>query len=292
MISVSVAGRRNEYLQVPVYQGQRDKNLTHPRYPDALPLVLDVKPAKSGQPLLGWAQGRTGGVWSYGADENLKPESSGSVAVHHVVVALAPGEEATIRVWCLPGKLFLQYAFEPIESIAALCVACGCVKPTTDPSILDAACRDGFASLAGDGIELGAPGAPCGPAIGGLPLPTQAGIDAIAKKVETFMKTTPIPEIASPLTITATYAVDIPQEAPVYPLPAQAGAAPVVIRVNQETRVDLLNTLTRDAARAKLKNWSLESTLDGATDVLLTGQAKVHAASTGTVEFIASGVAA
>ncbi|WP_456822988.1 hypothetical protein [Bradyrhizobium sp. USDA 4502] len=292
VISVSVAGRRNEYLQVPVYQGQRDKKLTHPRYPDALPLVLDVKPAKSGQPLLGWAQGRTGGVWSYGADENLKPEASGSVAVHHVVVALAPGEEATIRVWCLPGELFLQYAFEPIESIAALCVACGCVKPTTDPSTLDAACRDGFASLAGDSIELGAPGAACGPAIGGLPLPTQAGIDAIAKKVETFMKTTPIPEIASPLTITATYAVDIPQEAPVYPLPAQAGAAPAVIRVNQETRVDLLNTLTRDTARAKLKNWSLESTPDGATDVLLTGQVKVHAASTGAVEFIASGVAA
>uniref|UniRef100_Q07JF1 Uncharacterized protein n=1 Tax=Rhodopseudomonas palustris (strain BisA53) TaxID=316055 RepID=Q07JF1_RHOP5 len=292
VISVSVAGRKNEYLQVPVYKGPRDKKLTHPSYPDALPLVLDVKAARNGQPLLGWAQGRTGGVWSYGADENLKPEASGSVAVHHVVVSLAPGEEATIRAWCLPGKLFLQYGFEPIESIAALCVACGCVSPTTDPSTLDAACRDGFASLAGDGIELGTPGAACGPAIGGLPLPTQAGIDAIAKKVETFMKTTPIPEIASPLTITATYAVDIPQEAPVFPLPAPAGAPPAVIRVKEETRVDLLKTLTRDAARGKLKNWNLESTLDGATDVLLTGEVKLHAASTGTVEFIASGVAA
>src|SRR5262249_49837589 len=163
--------------------------------------------------LLSWAQGKKGAVWSYGPDEDLKPEASGSIAVHHVVVALAPGEEATIKVWCLPSKVFLQYAFEPIESIAALCIACGCVTPTVDPSTVDAACRDGFASLAGDGLDLGPPGAACGPAIGGLPLPTQAGIDAIAKEVETFMKLTPIPEIASPLTITAIHAVDIPEEA-------------------------------------------------------------------------------
>lgn len=292
VISVSVAGRRQAYLQVPVYEGQRDKKLTHPRYPDALPLVLDVKPAKPGQPLLGWAQGKAEGIWSYGADEDLKPEARGSVAVRHVVVALAPGEEATIRVWCLPGKSFLRYAFEPIESIAALCVACGCVAPTTNPLTLDAACRDGFVNLAGDGLELGASGAACGPAIGGLPLPTQTGIDAIAKKVETFMKSAPIPEIASPLTITATYAVDIPQQAPVYPLPPAAGAPPAAIRVDSATRMELLTTLTGDAARAKLKNWNLESTRDNATDVLLTGQVKVHAASTGAVEFVASGAAA
>src|SRR5262249_40021930 len=154
-----------------------------PGYPDVMPVVLDLVRQGPGttRNLIAPAKGQAGAVWAYSERAELAPYAAparpyaqrgkpppaptpaAGIAVRHVVVTLARGEEATMRAWCLRGSAFLRYMFEGTESVAALSVACGCATPAAlrNPADADAACRAGFAALGGGTLTTPTSGDAC-----------------------------------------------------------------------------------------------------------------------------------
>ena len=275
----------------------------YPRgYPDAMPVVLDVRRAAKGQPLIAFGDGGDNGKANYFKLSDTPREVADApdvrlatpVDVRHVIVRLAPGEEATIRVWCLPRLLFLEHMFEGTEAAAALAVACGCLSAAAlkDQKAIDEACQAGFKALCGAALPAVAPGAPAGPACGNLVTPSQPQIQAIAKLLHSFMSNTgPIPEIAAALEIEATHVIDLPLQAPAF-VPANTPLR--LLRTDDQ----LINTLLGDSDEAKKNplydpaNWELDAQPADATGVLLAGAATLHGLSSGAVEIHASGAAA
>jgi hypothetical protein len=209
-----------------------------------------------------------------------------------VIVTLAPGEEATIRAWCLPTLAFLKHMYEGTEAAAAFAVSCGCLSLAAlkDDAAVDGACRAGFAAACKQTLPAAAPSAPSGPAVGGLPAPTLTQIEAIAKAIYAFMKTAPLPEISAYLEIEAAHAIDLPHDEPRFD---PAGAALPLLRADGD---DVKKLLSPDPDSppplSDPKNWTLEAQLAGATGVLLAGKVTLHGPTTGAVEIHASAAAA
>jgi hypothetical protein len=322
---VAIKDGESKCLVVPLYR-EGEAMPTPPGYPDAMPVVLDVvRQRGKTRNLINFADGEAGAIWTYSERAELsryasvpaaaarpyapqgsrplpppRPAPSG-IPVRHVVVTLAPGEEARIEGWCLPGSAFLRFIFEGTESVAALSVACGCVTPAAlrSPPEADAACRAGFAALGGGTLPApsGATG-PCAQGVGGLHLPTQGQIDEIAERIAAFMREAPLPEIAATVEIEAVHAVDLPQAAPTF-VPSSSAVASfeplALLRIPHKDADLLKRLLAKEASGERLRdprNWNLESHFPDAVDVLLAGTVDVHAPSTSAVEIQARGAAA
>ncbi|WP_316166834.1 MULTISPECIES: hypothetical protein [unclassified Bradyrhizobium] len=314
VIEVDVHGGPKRHQVVPLYRD--DRGMPKPTgYPDVLPVLLDVVAAPTTQrELVRLAEGIS--VYEdkkllaphQGAAKNLKKghakpkEDDNAILVRQVIVALAPGEEATIRTWCLPSLGFLKYMFEGTESAAALCVACGCVSPSAlkDAAEANSACRAGFAAL-GAGKLAAAVDAKdaCAQGVGGLRLPSQEQIDALAAFIHDFMMTKPLSEISAILELGAVHAVDRPAIAPSF-LPADDsrgyhGLRLLRTRSDEKWLNDILQAKTPSDDSALLwepSNWKLDNHPDGGIGVLLSGTIALHAPSTGAVEIYARGAAA
>lgn len=273
-------------------------------YPDAMPIVLDViRGNLDSGPLISFGSGGENGTADYrslaytpkGAFSETPSKQSVAIPVRHVVVRLVPGEEATIRAWCLPNLSFLNHMFEGTEAIAALSVACGCVSASAlvSQQAVDDACVAGMKALCkGVNFPKVKPGNPSGPAVGGLSTPTQPLIEAIGNLIHTFMAQTPLPEIAAPIEIEAVHVVDLPLAEPFFepqqkPLP--------LLRLDDE----LLNALLEPPADPnnppplyKPETWEVSAQIPSAMGLVLAGTVKIHGLSTGAIEIYASGAAA
>lgn len=303
VITVTTGSGRSGLQVVPFYRkvGQLAKPAG---YPDAMPVVLDTIAGAgvASESLIEFAGGRRDTLWSYGDDYDLRPLSAtesakvASGAVRHVRITLAPGETATIQLWCLPRDVFLKHIFEGTESVAALSVACGCVSPSAmlDPASVDDACRRGFETLSGSPLPVTADAGSdaCGAGVGGLRLPSQSQIEKVATLIRDFLASQPVPEIASVLELSATHAVDIPQAVPAF-VETDPKAEPLaILRVTDNSR-QILSSEEGAKSAYPISTWNtLENHGNGATNVLLAGSVTLDAASTGAVEIQARGAAA
>lgn len=303
VVDVQVRGGTSRQVVVPLYRDEEAKP-TPTGYPDVIPVVLDVVHRKNSLPeLLKVASGlrsysnlRELTLYKASLEKNPK-----DIVVRHVTVALAPGEEATIRTWCLPSEFFLKYMFEGTESAAALCVACGCVSPSglTKAAEVDAACRTGFDLLTG-GQQLSSgngASATCTQGVGGLRLPTQSQVDALADRIREFMKTRPLTEIAAATELEAVHAVDQPVQSPAFVLGGAEQGLPSLnlIRAANEAVADIMGKSAPAGPNAELynpDNWTLQNQRSDAIGVIVSGTVAVHAPSTGAVEIHATGAAA
>ncbi|HYD69915.1 hypothetical protein [Azospirillum sp.] len=303
VLQVEVKGGERQALFVQFYGGEARENTPKPpQYPHVIPVVLDVVRQSNGpRALIAFADGKRNKVWAYSDKASLDPLHAGAggaaPAVRHVIVQLQPGEEATIRAWCIPSPVFLQFMFEGTESAAALAVACGCgaggIPP--DPAAVNRACQAGMAALCGDppAKSDGAPppaGSVCGQGVGGLRLPTQSEINKIADRVHRFMQENPMTEIAAVEEIEAVHAVDLPEDEPTFVADAQA---PVRLLRVPASRIQAI--LTAKAGTEPLRDprrWSLKEQVPEAVDVLLSGRVRLHGPTTGAIEILATTAAA
>ncbi|WP_426418097.1 hypothetical protein [Bradyrhizobium genosp. A] len=302
VVSVSVRGKdKNTPLRTgirvaKVYAAEPKNDPVPAGYPDALPVVLDVVRGVSGsEPLIEFGTGGENGNATYSGLSGLavpSPASPAPIQVRHVIITLAPGEEATVRAWCLPTLTFIKHMYEGTEAVAAFAVSCGCLSLAAlkDDAAVDEACRAGFAAMCGQNLPADPPGAPSGPAVGGLPAPSLTQIEAIAKAIYKFMGKAPLPEISAYLEIDAVHAIDLPHDEPRFDPP---GAPLPLLRADGD---DVKGLLFPDPGSpsplSDPKNWTIEAQRAGATGVLLDGNVTLHGPTTGAVEIYASAAAA
>ena len=307
VIVVDVPGHKPDTAIVPLYLKDTTAP-TPPGYPNVLPVVLDVKPLEGARKpgdtrrFIRFANDQPDGVRLYSDKAELDPSPNGpvsgsSIAVRHVIVSLAPGEEASIKVWCLPGTTFLEHMFEATESVAALCTTCGCTLPERLTSEVEAneACRTGFQSLTGQTLSACAPqGSPTGRGVAGLPLPGAEQVQQIALRLSETLKASPLPEVAAVLDLTAVHAVDLPQAGALYSttIPAESLTdKPLPLIRMPRARIEAITKPDGNDPLGAPAQWTAEHQVDGGCDVALAGLVTMDGASTGAIEIEATGAA-
>ncbi|MEY9607015.1 hypothetical protein ABIF74_011768 [Bradyrhizobium japonicum] len=300
VVAVTVRGRKPieqpKALAVSLYKKINQKVPAPEDYPDALPVVLDVVRGQSTdvtvKPKINYSQ------------TPHTPPSGQTIAVAHVTVTLAPGEEARILCWCVPSETFLEYMWAGTPPIQILAFAHGLAKDKSqnvDIKQLGTASVDGYV-IAGlqalTSIDIAQRNAVKGPpdngerksSFAGLPLPTAKVTRELAKEIRARMLNGPVPEIAAVTEIEAVHAVDLPRQEP-----AVATARPWALL--RATPHDIDTILAEDCQPASQPlcspaNWTLQNQRPDAVDVLLEGSLTVHGPSTEAVEIRARATAA
>jgi hypothetical protein len=260
-------------------------------YPDAMPVVIDVKritrrsPRKEAhqrdvihEPTLGYLDEREN--FSAGTS----PWLGGTfVRVQRVVVELAPGEDFDLVAWTAPDTATLWRWFDIVEGIAALAVQSG---NRADPNQACIQGIDKFVPGWSEWLEralsdYGPDTSPrcCG--AGGLPLPSECILKAVAEGIVKQLASRPITEIAATRVIRIVHAVSTPQYMPTFRVVPGAGAEPTpsikVIRRNFTAKEP---SKTADVVRDdwitdkdnKWDNWGHTITDEsGASETLLGG---------------------
>lgn len=265
-------------------------------YPDARPVVLDVVRSDGKQEILAAKP-----TIEYAALPYTPPGASSGAAITatHVTVRLAPGDDAKIRVWCVPSVNFLAFMFAATETAAAILLA----KASAGAEIKSIADADKMfsAGLTAFGIpSVAVPAA--GPesanpprltGLGGLTLPSPPAKLQFAKDIRTYMLTKPLTEISAVTEIVATHAVDLPLQDP-RPV---AGQSWKLLRAASEEIDCILKKSSVSPCRPDdplwdSKNWTLENQMPDAVGVLIDGTLAIHGPTTGAVEIRAQGIAA
>ncbi|RZM99580.1 hypothetical protein CWO91_35515 [Bradyrhizobium genosp. SA-3] len=296
--------QRHAVKSLPLYTTDELKGPAPPDYPDAIPVVLDLVRGDGKGELI-----KFNGKSDYGKIPNTPP-SGRPIAVAHVTVTLAPGEEARIRCWCVPSAIFLTHMWGANESLVALAVARGFVETMTRKAVTEAGItalsyfvddvfETGLKRLTT--IDLGANkknGKSDGKiTFAGLPMPAFERMLTLADEIRKRMLQEPMPLIAAVTEIEAVHAVDLPKQVP----SAVAGRKWQLLRVTGKTNntenIDLLLKPEKECelvlgALCKSDDWTLENQMADAVDVLLDGSLTVHGPTTGAVEIRASGTAA
>lgn len=283
--------RRVDTKSITLYKEETFKGAAPPDYPDAVPVVLDVMRGNSTENLI-----KVNPRVDYGNIPHTPPPGR-TISAAHVTVTLAPGEQASIRCWCVPTVTFLTHIWAGTATLAAMAVVNGS-KTTDDKKVMSVkdvtqAFKAGVKPLTSLSISDKSSGEAASTAdFAGLPLPPSEIIREFATAVRERMLQEPLPEIAAITEIEAVHAVDLPQQAP----RAVAGQKWQLLRAQTELINDLLlpeqvcKTLRGDLCMSA--NWTPENQMSDAVDVLIDGSLTVHGASTEAVEIRARGTAA
>jgi hypothetical protein len=261
-------------------------------WPNVVPIHLELKAVESnlaGRPRIESAGRR----WLTVKGELASKPRAGAVEVQLVQVSLARGETLTLQAWCAPTAAQLADWFDAIESAGLLLLADN--KRKGDPH---AACIANLKTLLNK--EPGADSKHSEEAAtfaclgaGGLTAPPRKTVQMIAGLAYRELLLKPSSVLASPLTMRVTHAVDdslmtVPTLGPNIAItrrifasrdaatasdPAQSKPAAGVVA---ETPSDFLNN-------TPISDWGLNSTQQGATDVLVGGEIRFDPAGTGAL---------
>lgn len=242
------------------------------RHPNAIPVIVEIVSAPPRQPgsivrqedVFGKPQLR------YFRDGRffLRPPAQGvSVRVQRLEVRLAPGEDYDILAWCGTTTEWFRDCFELCESLASYNVQAG---GGTDADQSCMAAWMGADPNLGKTVlqalsEFGDHPRPKACTTGGLPLPSEALMHAIAEATIKSHASCPVSELAAPRVFRAVHATAKPLTTPDFQ------QEPVVIRKNLRLAdakpEEALNTLIADHP---VSGWSVDVKDDvDATDVLV-----------------------
>ncbi|MEH2561857.1 hypothetical protein [Bradyrhizobium sp. AZCC 2289] len=296
--------QRHAIETLPFYKTDALDGPASPDYPDAVPVVLDLVRGNGKQDLI-----KFNGKTDYGNIPHTPPPGR-SIAAAHVTVALAPGEEARIRCWCVPSAAFLAYMWGAHESLATLAVARGLVQKMAGAPITEASITS-FAPVVDDVFETGLKQLTSIDLSGDknkdtsdgtftfagrLPMPAPGRMLRMAQEIRKRMLLEPIPVISAVTEIEAVHALDLPNHVPM----AVVGRKWQLLRVTGQTdKTENIDTLLKSEKECKpilgdlckSDNWTLENQMADAVDALIDGSLTVHGPSTGAIEIRATGTA-
>ena len=231
-------------------------------------------------------------------------KGSKEITVAHVTVTLAPGEEADIRCWCVPGdrvsRLTCRRSPRPL----------GAYRPRYEEGRVGRrqsyCCRlhreIGRSPIRGEGriasrksMQNGKaiPPRPAHVGLGGFAAPGDAENLELAKLIRAALLEGPIPEISAVAQIEAVHAVDLPQADA---KETQGGRPWAFLRATPD-QIGLILKQTADPKdpHPELRDpskWTPQNQMPRAIDLLIDGSVDVHGPSTGAVEIQAVGAAA
>jgi hypothetical protein len=290
VIEVTVSGKISS-VAVPLYADPDPTGPTPAGYPDIRPIVLDLVRGDAKTQRITTKSN----VECRGLPHTPAGTPAFSLRVEHVTVALAAGETARIRYWCVPSETFLTYMWAGTESLIALAVSIGSGGYAAPGSDLAASFAAGLHTLTGLSIRTSAPATASSKApgrfttLGSLPIPGPELRRELAKFIRATMLQQPIPEIAAISEIAAVHAVDLPQQEPVI----VSGRPWALLRAtSKEIPAILMQDQPQGDVLWDSHNWTLENQMPGAIDVLVDGSLTVHGPSTGAIEIRARGAAA
>ena len=180
------------------------------RWPDVLPVHIELVTVDQSRPQRLVAAGRH--------EERAAADTSGgfvngvppSILMEAATVFLAPGEEVSLRYWCVPDAADLEAWFDLTESCSALCAAEGRASGASG----EAAVIRGLDRLLGQGGIAGDP-------------------TAVAASLHAYLMREPLPAIAEAGAIRLVHATDRPSAAPAF----VGGRAAVARTTNNEAAV-------------------------------------------------------
>ncbi len=196
-----------------------------------------------------------------------------TVSIPQVTICLAPSEQAVLEAWFVPTASQLARWFDACEAAAILATEAG----SADARGSAAACVAGLRQLLQQQSPALPPhtGASAPVCTGAASLPTAppAQLLQLAQMLRQTMLRHPVAQIAVPLPMTLTHAVD-PSAVPT----AELQPSPILLRRNLVADASALAFLGRGSA-----DWSQAMSQASATGVLFGGTLSIDAAATASV---------